>query len=192
MCDRCADGMMFFGLAEPQAAMLDSYADALRRGWSPNNVRDVSGEQLAAIAEDPVAFLAGVTEQTGTYALPDGTIVEKLPSMVCWLWDGEFCGVISLRYQPGTSALPPHVSGHIGYAVVPWKRKHGYASRALKQMLAEAHGLGLTEVYLTTDADNIASRIVIERNRGQRAGAWSHPSLHNGAEVERWVVACAG
>jgi predicted acetyltransferase len=190
MCDRCADGMMFFGLAEPQAAMLDSYADALKRGWSPNNVRDVSGEQLAAIAADPAAFLANLTSQTGTYSLPDGTVVEKLPSMVCWMWDGEFCGAISLRYQPGTADLPPHVSGHIGYAVVPWKRKHGYASRALKQMLTEAHWLGLPEVYLTTDADNIASRIVIERNRGQRAGTWSHPSVHDGAEVERWVVAC--
>jgi predicted acetyltransferase len=188
MCDRCADGMMFFGLAEPQAAMLESYADALRRGWSPSNTRDVTGEQLAAIAADPTVFLARVTAPKSTYALPDCSSAEQLSSMVCWMWDGEFCGVISLRYQPGSSALPPHVSGHIGYAVVPWKRKHGYASRALKQMLAEAHVLGLTEVYLTTDPGNIASRIVIERNGGQRVGNWSHPAVHGGAEVERWVV----
>jgi predicted acetyltransferase len=182
--------MMFFGLAKPQAAMLESYSDALRRGWSPSNARDVSGEQLAAIAADPVAFLGCLTAPTAMYASPDGGAATQLASLVCWMWDGEFCGVISLRYQPGTSALPSHVSGHIGYAVVPWKRQHGYASRALKQMLTEAHSLGLTEVYLTIDADNVASRIVIERNRGQRAGAWSHPSVHDGAEVERWVVAC--
>jgi predicted acetyltransferase len=190
MCDRCAEGMMFFGLAEPQAAMLDSYADALKRGWSPNNVRDVSAEQLAALAVDARAFLAGLIEQTGTYPMPDGTLAEKLPSLVCWMWDGEFCGVISLRYQVGTSELPPHVAGHIGYSVVPWKRKHGYASRALKQMLTEAHGLGLPEVFLTTDADNIASHVVIERNGGTRAGTWSHPAIDGGAKKERWVVAC--
>jgi predicted acetyltransferase len=183
MCDRCADGMMFFGLAEPQAAMLESYADALKRGWSPNNVRDVSGEQLEAIAAD-------LTAVTGMYALPDGSAAEQLSSMVCWMWDGEFCGVISLRYKPGTSDLPPHVAGHIGYAVVPWKRKHGYASKALKQMLTEAQLLGQPEVFITTDPDNIASRIVIERNGGQRAGTWSHPSVHGGAEMERWVVKC--
>jgi predicted acetyltransferase len=191
MCDRCADGMMFFGLAEPQAVMLESYADALKRGWSPNNVRDVSGEQLAAIAGDPDGFLARLTATSSTYALPDGSASEQLSSMVCWMWDGEFCGVISLRYKPGTSDLPPHVAGHIGYAVVPWKRKHGYASKALKQMLAEAQSLGLPEVIITTDAGNVASRTVIERNRGQRAGTWSHPSLQGGAEKERWVVRCA-
>jgi predicted acetyltransferase len=182
--------MMFFGLAEPQASMLNSYAAALKRGWSPNKVHDVSGEQLAAITADPAAFLAGLTAHSGTYALPDGTVVDKLPSLVCWMWDGEFCGVISLRYQPGTSDLPQHVAGHIGYAVVPWKRRHGYASRALKQMLTEAAVLGLPEVYLTTDLDNIASHIVIARNGGQRAGTWSHPSIHDGAEKDRWVLPC--
>ncbi len=125
MCDRCAEGLLFFGLAEPQAAMLDAYADALLRGWSPSNTSDVSAEHLAAIAADPEAFLAKLLEQTGTFALPDGTVVEKLPSIVRWMWDGDFCGAISLRYQPGTSALPPHVAGHIGYAVVPWKHNHG-------------------------------------------------------------------
>ncbi len=182
---------MFFGLAEPQAAMLDAYADALRRGWSPSNTSDVSAEHLAAIAADPEAFLAKLLEQTGTFALPDGTVVDKLPSIVRWMWDGDFCGAISLRYQPGTSQLPPLVSGHIGYAVVPWKRNHGYASKALRQVLDEARELGLTEVTITTQPDNLASRTVIQRNGGVCAGTWSHPTMDGGAKLERWVVQLA-
>ena len=55
-----------------------------------------------------------------------------------WLWDGVFCGNILLGWASGTEALPPHGLGHIGYAVVPWKRRRGYATRALGEMLQEA------------------------------------------------------
>jgi hypothetical protein len=44
--------------------------------------------------------------------------------------DGEFCGSIGLRWQPETSALPSHVPGHIGYSVVAWRWRRGYAIRA--------------------------------------------------------------
>src|ERR1043165_5334521 len=77
------------------------------------------------------------------------------------MWDGEFCGVIGLRWQPGTSALPPHVLGHIGYAVVPWKRQRGYATQALRLLLPEAKALGLDYVELTTDSVNEVSQKVI-------------------------------
>jgi len=50
-------------------------------------------------------------------------VVPRLPGRVLWVWDGEFCGVINLRFVPGTLDLPPHVSGHAGYAIVPWKRR---------------------------------------------------------------------
>ncbi len=67
-------------------------------------------------------------------------------------------GRIGLRYLPGTNDLPASALGHIGYAVVPWKRGQGYAKRALAQMLEEAWAVGLTEVTLTCDPDNVASQ----------------------------------
>ena len=94
-----------------------------------------------------------------------------------------------LRHQPGTDALPDHISGHIGYAVVPWKRNHGYASRALKQMLDEAREVGLTQVEITTDTGNAASRTVIERNGGIRAGEWTHSAFANTGTLDRYVIA---
>ncbi len=153
-------------LVVPAMDHLPSFAAALETGWSPNNVTNVSAELLASIRENPAAFIAGFSAQGGTITLPDGKIVPKLPFIARWMWDGEFCGSISLRWQEGTDALPPHVLGHIGYAVVPWKRGRGYASNALQQMLIEARGVGLGRVEITTDPDNVASQRVIAKNGG--------------------------
>ncbi len=51
--------------------------------------------------------------------------------------------------------------------------------------------LGLTEVTITTQPDNLASRTVIQRNGGVCAGTWSHPTMDGGAKLERWVVQLA-
>ena len=153
-------------LVAPSLDKVEGYVDALRQGWSPNNLRDVSGEQIAAYEADPAAFVASLTSRDGLILLPDGSRVPKLPFIARWLWDGDFAGVISLRWQEGTDALPAHVSGHIGYAVVPWKRRRGYARAALAAILPHALRVGLDQVTLTCDPDNAASIGVIEANGG--------------------------
>jgi predicted acetyltransferase len=173
VCHLC--DISFLGFAEPQAVMLDGYADALRRGWSPNNLRDVTAEELADIVRDPEAFIAARRDDAPadgrTINLVNGRVVPRLPMRERWIWDGDFCGRISLRWQPGTDDLPAHVSGHIGYSVVPWKRGHGLAKRALRHMLSEAREVGLRRLEITTDPDNVASRKTIEANGGQRVSA---------------------
>jgi predicted acetyltransferase len=158
-------------LVVPNLSQLDFYVDALKRGWSPDNVRlaEAAREQLAAIAADPAAFIASLDDRDATGPLvtfPDGSKKPRLPGYRRWMWDGEFCGSIGFRWQPGTSALPPHVLGHIGYAVVPWKRRRGYATRALALMLEEARREGLAYVELTTDPANEVSQRVITSNGG--------------------------
>ena len=153
-------------LVEPSLERLPGYAAALAAGWSPDTTQEVSAEQLAAIRRDPAAFLAELTRQDGMFRQASGRDVPRLPSRIFWLDDGEFCGVINLRYVAGSDLLPDYVSGHIGYAVVPWKRRRGYAARALAMMLPVAREVGLCRVEVTCDEDNQPSRRVIEKNGG--------------------------
>lgn len=174
-------------IVKPALEHLPSYKAALERGWSPDNVRllEATREQLAAIEEDPVAFLAGLDDPQAKgppIALPDGSQVPRLP------WDGEVAGSIGLRWQNGTSALPPHVLGHIGYAVVPWKRGRGYATKALRLMLGEARAVGLDYVEITTDLDNLASQKVILANGGFLVGRFAKVAAYGGAESLKYRI----
>ncbi len=172
-------------LVWPSTDYLPSYALALERGWSPDNIRgaEAAREELAAIANDPEAFLSGMVSREPNGALmtlPDGSQIQRLPGYRRWLWDGELCGSIGFRWQVGTSTLPPHILGHIGYAVVPWKQKQGYATEALRQLLPDAKAEGLSYVEITTDPHNIASRRVIEANGGVVVAEFTRPAAFGG------------
>jgi len=96
------------------------------------------------------------------------------------MWDGELCGTINFRRRPGTSTLPDYVLGHIGYAVVPWKRGQGYARAALLALLPEIRERGLTYVELTTDPDNKSSQRVILDCGSQLVGRFCKPAMYGG------------
>jgi predicted acetyltransferase len=164
-------GTMSLELVRPERAHLASYQAALQRGWSPDNVRlDVAiAEELGKITTDADGFLAALDDPAargGAITLPDGSVVPRLPGFRRWLWDGEICGSFGFRWQPPGPDLPPWVLGHIGYAVVPWKRRLGYATRGLGLLLDLVRPLGLPYVDLTTDPDNQPSQRVITANGG--------------------------
>jgi predicted acetyltransferase len=180
-------------LRRPTLAELASYVDALERGWSPDNIRGeiTTREQLAKIAADAAGFVDLLDDREargGPITMLDGTTAERLPGFVRWLWDGEFCGSIAIRWRPGTGELPAHVLGHVGYAVTPWKRGRGYATAALAALLPEAKALGLPYLELTTDPDNIASQKVITANGGVLVGRFQKPEGYGGGEGLRWRI----
>jgi predicted acetyltransferase/catechol 2,3-dioxygenase-like lactoylglutathione lyase family enzyme len=189
-------GALPMQLVTPAPQHLDGYIDALRRGWSADNLRAAAAqEELARIEQDAAAFLAQQTDREalgGPVTLPDGSVVARLPGLKRWLWDGEFCGSIGLRWQRGTTALPPHCLGHIGYAVVPWKQRRGYATQALAQMLPLARAEGLAFVEVTTDPDNTASQRVIESNGGVLVERFVKPAAFGGKPGLRFRIPLAG
>ena len=180
-------------LVWPAQDHLASYVSALKRGWSPDNIRGIEAtrEQLTAIGEDSRAFLSSLVVRSPNgevITLPDGSKAPRLPGYRRWLWDGEFCGSIGFRWQPGTSELPPHVLGHIGYAVVPWKQGLGYATEALRQLLQEIRAEELKYVEITTDPDNIPSRRVVERNGGVFIEQFIRPSAYGSTPALRYRI----
>ena len=184
-------------LVWPSREYLVSYIDVLERGWSPDNVRGLAAtrEELDAIAADADRFLASLVDRdakAGPITLLDGSTVPRLPGYRRWMWDGDVCGSTSLRWQKGSEELPPHCLGHIGYAVVPWKQRRGYATRALKLVLEDARAEGLRYVDIVTGPDNPASQRVIERNGGVLVEEFvTLPSLGNKSQF-RYRVHLAG
>ena len=79
-----------------------------------------------------------------------------------WLVDkNEVVGVVRVRHQEVECA------GHIGYDISPQYRNLGYGFNILRLALKEARRIGKDEVILTCNIDNIASKKIIEKNRGK-------------------------
>ena len=97
--------------------------------------------------------------------------------------------MIGLRWQAGTQELPLHCLGHIGYSVVPWKRRLGYATSALAQLLPEAKAEGLLYVELTTEPENAGSRRVIEANGGVLIEHFTKPAQYGATPGLRYRIA---
>ena len=178
-------------LIRPDRAALSAYVDALRRGWSADNIRGAvaAEEELAAIETDADAFLDRLYDPEGAgppFKALDGSLVPRLPGMRLWLWDGEFCGSIGFRWPREGGDQPEH--GHIGYAVAPWKRQLGYATKAVALVLPLARERGLAFVDLTTEVANLPSQKVITANGGREVARFFKPDAHGGAESIRWRI----
>lgn len=180
-------------LVWPARKHLPAYVAALERGWSADNVRGevAAREELAQIAQDADGFLEELVDPEGKgppVTLPDGTMVPRLPGYIRWIWDGDFCGSIGFRWRPGSTDLPPTCLGHIGYAVVPWKQRRGYATFALRETLPDARSKRLAYVELTTDPANQASQRVIAANGGVLIERFRKPPQYGEAEGLRFRI----
>lgn len=183
-------------LVWPSLDALPSYTAALMRGWSPDNIRleAAAREHLAHIERDPAGFVAHLVDREAKgppIKLVDGSLASRLPGYVRWMWDGEFCGSISFRWMRGTSALPPYCLGHIGYSVVPWKQRRGYATQALKQLLPAARQEGLEYLEITSDPDNEPSHKVITANGGYLHERFVAAAVYGGTERLKFRIPLA-
>jgi predicted acetyltransferase len=112
------------------------------------------------------AYVAALERQKDPQELPP----DWVPGSTFWLLtdEGRIVGTSRLRHW-----LVPHLEvegGHIGYDVRPSARGQGYGTVLLALTLEKARDLGLAEVLVTCDAENVASARVIEKNGGQKIG----------------------
>ncbi|NHJ03289.1 MAG: GNAT family N-acetyltransferase [Candidatus Heimdallarchaeota archaeon] len=111
--------------------------------------------------EDFQNYLADLYKYSKGIDLPQGEVTTS----TFWLIDKEeVVGVVRIRHQEIESA------GHIGYDISPDHRKRGYGDQILKLALVKAREIGIEEVILTCNINNIASRKIIEKNNGKLLG----------------------
>lgn len=179
-------------LVRPEMKYFESFVDGIRRAaFLDDSFFQYEARELEKIAADPEGFVQKQQSIDGggePVVLQDGSTVPRLPNINRWMWDGEICGRIQLRWAEGTTDLPPYCLGHIGYGVFPWKRQRGYASEALKQILPEARGLGLSFVELTTDIGNVISQRVILTNGGIEVEKFVKPQSSGGGEAIKFRI----
>jgi len=82
-----------------------------------------------------------------------------------WVEDDEYLGRLAIRHR--LTEWLRKVGGHIGYDVRPTARRQGHATAMLRAALPRARELGIDDVLVTCDVDNVASRRVIEANGGR-------------------------
>ncbi|GKU30518.1 acetyltransferase [Clostridium folliculivorans] len=78
--------------------------------------------------------------------------------------NNSLLGAISIRHYLSEQLLK--LGGHIGYGIRPTERRKGYATEMLKLALEKCRYMGIEQVLITCDKDNIGSSKTIIANNG--------------------------
>lgn len=100
------------------------------------------------------------------FAVDSGELEDwMVPQTSYWMYDDDIpVGYGRFRHTLNESLR--RTSGHIGYAVAASKRGQGYGNEILSLLLEECRKLGLSQVQIAANADNIPSNCVIRKNGG--------------------------
>jgi predicted acetyltransferase len=148
-------------LVKPQQELKNEYLSFYQE-WKE------SGEDMVpwVISKDPSDFLGMLKELSNQ---EKGISVKEgwVPDSTFWLVDNHHrvLGAVNIRHQ-----LTEHLynaGGHIGYGIRPSARLRGYATKLLELSLIEAKKLGINDVLVVCDADNVGSERTIIRNGGK-------------------------
>lgn len=93
---------------------------------------------------------------------------------------GKIVGIIALRHTLNEFLKD---FGNCGYSVRPSRRRQGYATEMLRQVLEVAKKAGLKEVYLSVERDNEASVKTIVKNGGTYERSFEYEG--GGADIYR-------
>jgi predicted acetyltransferase len=91
---------------------------------------------------------------------------DWVPSSTYWLIDNDqFVGHTNIRHK--LNDYLSKIGGNIGYYIRPSARNKGYGTKILKLAIIKAKKLGLQKVLVGCNESNIASKKIIEKNKGQ-------------------------
>lgn len=155
-------------LVAPDVRLKESFLAAMAEFADEGRTGDGSGigndlEHWSGRWHTDEGFAAYVAERVGEQ---DGvTRTHWVHCTNLWWVDGEeYVGRMSIRHE--LNDMLREVGGHIGYDVRRSRRREGHATAMLAAALQIAHDLGIDPALVTCDDDNVASRLVIERNGG--------------------------
>lgn len=93
-------------------------------------------------------------------------IGEQVPQTLFFLKNstGTILGAVSLRHYLNYTNIVD--GGHIGYGICPEYRGRGYGNIILELALKKLSAMGISNVLVTCDSDNVTSQKVILHNGG--------------------------
>ena len=144
-------------------AIMDFRAEAL------NGLKRIPGGVGLEQAEDAAKWLSGA------YVPHYGKVRENI--YLAFDKTGRMVGIADLRLEENNFIA--NFVGRIGYTVRPSERGKGYATEILKAVLEQAEALGMRNVLVTCNEDNVGSAKVIEKAGGKLVGIVPHPGFPN-------------
>ena len=110
----------------------------------------------------------------------------KVPDSVFFLLDTErdrLLGAVNIRHYLNDDLL--REGGHIGDGIRPTERRKGYATEMIRLALTECRKLGIRNVLMTCEKDNVGSARSIIKN----GGVLENEFLNSDGEIEQryWI-----
>ncbi len=99
---------------------------------------------------------------------------------------GRFVGAANIRHRLNDTLL--RTGGHIGDGVRPSERGKGYGTEIVRLALEKCREMGIMQVLMTCDKDNIASARTIQKN----GGVLENEIEDQGKIVQRYWISLGG
>lgn len=139
----------------------------------------INGSELLDKTESYEVWLQSVTNNTCPDTVnPDWVVTDTFFAMD---ENDKIVGIIDLRHTLNDFLKD---FGNCGYSVRPSERKKGYATEMLRQVLEVARQVGLKELHLSVERDNVASVKTIVRN----GGVYERSFAYNGEEADVYRI----
>jgi predicted acetyltransferase len=144
-------------LVRPSAQYKDSFIRAtyeyiqenLGISWNPKILEERFPEYIRTLHDKETDPMAGYVPSTQFWLILNGD---------------TYAGELDVRHHLNDSLR--RFGGHIGYKVSPTLRRMGYGKLMCKLGIQEARKMGITDILITCDDDNIGSQKIIEANNG--------------------------